>query len=352
MSTDIAIPFAGQKLASAFAPPQGQEIESLSEGIGSSYAVIGYKGKVWSLRHRGERHTFTRTDDGSPLSYIDVIMLRQGKAKAKSYYPDGYSPESSEGKRPTCNSLNGLTPDADAVTPQAQACALCPRNVWKTDATGKKSRECTDYKRLAVLLIPSLSKQLLGQPLIEPCFLRVPPASLNDLSVYGDTMASQGYPFWSFVTRISFDPTVAHPKFIFKPVQLLTNAEAPVVMEQREDPMAKRITGEEAETPLLGAPEQRLAAGLAQPATPQPEAVVIPLRPAAQVQPETVAQPAAQEQPGRVDTGFLELTANPEPAPVTAAVTPAAVVQQVNDTGDALESDAALDAKINALLPK
>ena len=37
------------------------ESESLADGIGQSYGIIGYKGKVWTLRYRGEiaaRHTY------------------------------------------------------------------------------------------------------------------------------------------------------------------------------------------------------------------------------------------------------------------------------------------------------
>ena len=32
--------------------------ESLAGGIGTAYAIIGYKGKTWSLRYRGETHLF------------------------------------------------------------------------------------------------------------------------------------------------------------------------------------------------------------------------------------------------------------------------------------------------------
>src|SRR5882672_10877256 len=97
-STAITIPFAGATPAKAFA---ALPAESLAEGIGSSYGIIGYKGKVWSLRYRGEKHTFVRADDGSPMSYIDVIILRSPSVKSKSYYPreEGYDPNSSDGKR-------------------------------------------------------------------------------------------------------------------------------------------------------------------------------------------------------------------------------------------------------------
>lgn len=349
--------FNGQRMAGAFATlnPQG---DSLSEGIGSSYGIIGYKGKTWSLRYRGETHIFTRPDDGSPLSYIDVIVLRHGKTKSKSFYAD-YDPDNSAGKRPICSSLDGIKPDLDVQQKQADACALCPRNVWKqSPTTGRKERECTDFKRVAVLLLPSMTKTFFnGAPLIEPVFLRVPPASLQDLATFGDQMAAQGYHYASFVTRISFDPTVAHPKMQFRGVQLLTDQEAPTVFEQMESDVAKRITGE------IGVPQGVLAAPAARPALAPAQNLGLTATTAAPVQ--TVAQPAVQPTPpaqpvhqeAPVSTGFLELQANPpaqQPA-VTADGNGAGLAPQTLQTAadvGVADSNDELDAKLNAILPR
>jgi hypothetical protein len=356
MANELTIPFAGQAPAQAFSSyANTQEKESLSDGIGSSYGVIGYKGKVWSLRVRGEKHTFTRKDDGSPSSYIDVIILRQARAKSKSFY-DAYDPDASQGVRPICASLNGIIPDNDVQEKQATACALCPRNVWKVNDKGKKVRECTDYKRLAVLVLPNLTQDLLGSPLMEPLFLRVPPASLNDLATFGEAMANQGYPYFSFVTRISFDPNQPHPKMVFRPLQVLTNAEAPVVLALRDDPIALRITGEDntaaisgAATPAALSKSQPLATGIVpQPAQPEVQATqeqAVQLVQQAKAPPPMLdLQANKPAEPERVSTG---LTAAVTPK-ATAALTPA--IQTVADVGEATESDAALDAQIAALL--
>ncbi|HEV8695609.1 MAG TPA: hypothetical protein VGQ93_15725, partial [Lysobacter sp.] len=366
--------------------------ESLADGIGSSYGVIGYKGKVWSLRYKGEHHTFTRADDGSPITYIDVIILRQAHEKSKSFYED-YDPNASEGKRPICASLNGITPDTDVTQPQSASCAVCPRNVWKTDANGRKTRECTDYKRLAVLLLPNQTRALLGSPLMEPVFLRVPPASLNDLSTFGETMRGQGWHYSSFVTRISFDPTQPHPKMQFRPLQELTDAEGPVVLPLRNDPMAKRITGEDQTGNIQGAARplaapaaataitaQPAAATLAPAATPAtvtaavapPAAVpistgLVSLTPAptahvapAAVQPVPVPTPppvqevlppvtASPSEPAQVSTGLLDLTGEVSP-PIQPATT--AAPQTTADIGEATEADDVLDAALAKFMPK
>ena len=220
------------------------ESESLADGIGQSYGIIGYKGKVWTLRYRGENYTFTRPDDGSPSAFLDCIVLRSASYRSKSFYKDGYQ-EGVSGLRPTCASLNGVTPDADAPEPQASACSLCPRNEFKQNANGRKGKDCSDYKRLAVLILPSQSAPLFGgSALMEPVFLRVPAASLNDLATLGEAMSKKGFHYATYITRIGFDVEKPHPQMTFRAVQKLSAQEAPLVIEMREDPQAYRITGE------------------------------------------------------------------------------------------------------------
>ena len=65
--------------------------ESLAGGIGSAYAIVGYKGKTWSLRYRSENHLFktkVKMDDGSITEQlartIDVVILQAAPGKSKS----------------------------------------------------------------------------------------------------------------------------------------------------------------------------------------------------------------------------------------------------------------------------
>lgn len=390
MSSALVIPFANQRPAAEFLD---EPIENLAEGIGSSYAVIGYKGKVWSLRHRGTKYTFTRPDDGSPTNYIDVIILRQAHAKSKSFYAEGWQDGQSEGKRPTCASLDGVLPDNEIAEPQANACAICPRNVWKTTPEGKKTRDCNDYKRLAVLLLPSVTKRLLGQELMEPCFLRVPGASLNDLVLFGETMHGQGWPMHSFITRISFNPDKPHPEMQFRPLQALTPNEAPAVKPLRNDPVALRITGEDQVkttgnvVPLaraqitqaakaMGAPPPAETENAGQNGTglapvvvtiaPPPVATVAPAPPLAVPVGEVVARhtqvsppenPTTSPSNGMVDTGF----GGPRGGGMTdadirpvleQAVSNKPVLNTAADVGETLDADPGLDDKIAALLIK
>ena len=373
--------FKGMKPSAAFAALDPQA-ESLADGIGSSYGIVGYKGKVWSLRLRGETYNFMRPEEGggsSALPYLDVIVLRQLPAKSKSFYPPGSYVDGQMGTRPVCAALDGVTPDADIPKPESTACAICPRNVFKINQDGRKTRDCSDYKRLAVLILPKLTKELLGAPLIEPVFLRVPAASLNDLALLGEGMSAQGFHFSSYVTRIGFNPEKPHPQMTFRALQGLGDKEAAVVMPLRDDPTALRITGE-SDVGRARKPAQQVsptaaeiaAAAAAEAARIAAEALAEARARAAQVEADRVAALQAT----RADTGFGDDAAVAGVKSVTAAVTkteaaaddmgfgdeggpanaqaqPTTIAQNtVEDVGVAEESDDDLDARIAGILPK
>jgi hypothetical protein len=142
--------------------------------------------------------------------------------------------------------LDGVKPDSDVQDKQADLCALCPRNEWYTNDKGKKTQDCADYKRLAVLVLPQITTAMFGVPILEPTFLRVPGGSLRDMKAFDDTKAAEGWHYSSYITRISFDPRESYPKFVWKALAPIRDEEfAKIVLELREDAVAKRITGEE-----------------------------------------------------------------------------------------------------------
>lgn len=381
MSTDLMNieAFKGMVPATAFAALD-PTTESLADGIGSSYGVVGYKGKVWTLRLRGETYQFNATLEGGarvPAPFLDVIILRSPPYKSKSYYPPGTYQDGQLGTRPVCAALDGNAPDADIMTAQATACAICPKNVFKLNAEGRKSRDCADYKRLAVLILPRQSKEILGAPLMEPVFLRVPAASLNELAILGERMEKIGFHYSSYITRIGFVADKPHPQMTFSALQGLTNLEAPLVMPMREDANAIRITGEnEVGKPRLAAVMTMSAVQSVQAAPVQAPNVVQMVRPVVQpvqqaiqqqVQPQpqivqpldtgfgavgapatvTVTAVAAPVAPTAIDTGFGSVG-----QPVQQVAQPQVVVNTVADTGPPEDADQDLDARVAALLPK
>lgn len=368
--------------------------DQLSSGIATGYGVLKYRGKHWSIQYKGENKYFLRPDDRTPVSYIDVIILRSSPLPSKSYYPGGYDEAASAGERPTCASITGVVPDLDVKAKQADACNLCPRNEWRQKENGRRGKECTDYKRTAVLIMPSSAVLAVGEPIMEPVFLRIPPASLKHVAAYGDHLSQMGHRYYGVVTRISFKMEVATPEFVFEGVQPLTDKEKPLILQLRNDPLTLRITGEDMQarlqaglpekqgvgggtpvSPFQALPETRREApmeiippaGKAEtPHAPGPAPVLqgTPAVPRVDNPGATVATAAAAglglvdpAVPGQLATktpeglGLMEAVAQSGNAQKVAATpTPAAVGQTKADIGDGGPQFAALDSKLASLL--
>ena len=253
------IHFKGQKVAPAFAHLDPNR--SLGDGVtAGGFPILNYKGKNWNLRYQGQSYPFLRPDDGTALSYVDVIIVGDNDAISKIYFGTGVWDEDTA-SGPICAAIRGVAPDPGVPQPQSKTCATCSHNEWKTLPNGKRGMECQSHKRLAILLMPAVTTKMLGSPLKEPVYLKVPPGSLASLKTYGDQLRHEGYPFEAVVTRISF-----HPKELFQMVfegkQLLTDREAPLVLPLLDDPRTKRITGEAPMIREVTKEPARIATGL------------------------------------------------------------------------------------------
>ena len=305
---------------------QGQAVENdLSAGVTSGYGMVGYKGKVWSIRYRGEDRALMRDDGDGPRSSIEVVILKSPTHLSKVFYENGY--EEGSVAPPDCLSSNGVTPDATATKKQAETCALCPRNVFGTGRNGK-GKACSDAKRLAIAPLNDIENEAFGGPML----LRVPAASLQDLAKFGDALKQMGYPYYGIGTRISFDPKESFPKFVFGAIRPLSDAEADKVITLRDSAIVGRILAE-ADQPQANAaaPQAKPTLQFEQPpAQPAPAPAPAPQVQSPPTQPVQPAPPVQQAAPQPVQT---------TPAP-TAAPAP-----------DQSAFEKTLDEKLNALLP-
>lgn len=214
--------------------------DDLSSGIQSSFGLIGYKGKVWSIRYRGEETQLMRDDGDGPRGSIEVVILNAPPVVSKVWYEQGYVEGSNAA--PDCFSNNGVTPEPTSAKKQCDSCAMCPHNQWGSRVTpaGKAGKACADSKRLAVVPLNDLENEMFGGPML----LRVPAASLQDLAMYGQKMNQLGYPYYAVGTRIAFDAQESYPKFVFNAIRPLTDEEADIVIEERDNHTVKRILSE------------------------------------------------------------------------------------------------------------
>ncbi len=214
--------------------------DELGAGIQSSFGLIGYRGKVWSIKYRGDEEALMREDGDGPANSLEVVIVQSSENISKTFYVDGYVEGSNAA--PDCYSNNGLTPEPNSPKLQNPVCATCPHNIWGSKVTpaGKQGKACADNKRLAVVPQADISNEVYGGPML----LRVPAASLQDLAQYGAKMHQLGYPYFGIATRISFDVNQAYPKFLFKGIRTLTDEEAELVLTMRNSTAVNRVLSE------------------------------------------------------------------------------------------------------------
>lgn len=248
MSTELSLPKGFGAVSSVFGgAPQGSNDE-LGAGVSSSYGVIGYKGKVWSLRYQTTDEVLMREDGDGPRNSIEVVIVKASPAVSKIFYKGGYVEGSNAA--PDCWSANGVTPDGSVQNKVHTTCADCPMNAWGSRVTeaGKQGKACADSRRVAVVPVGDIDNDRFGGPML----LRIPAASLKDLKAYGDLLNGYNYPYYAVATRVSFDPKEAYPKFVFQAIRPLTDAEAMKIKALRDD---KRVGTVLAETAVTAAPQ-------------------------------------------------------------------------------------------------
>jgi hypothetical protein len=213
----------------------------LGEGISTSgFSWLSLKSKTWTLHHQGETRMFVREDDGTPLPYLDAVIVGVNPGISKLFYVGSYTEGSAA--PPDCASADGVKPDPGVPQQQNPICGTCRHNAWGSAVNGK-GKACQDHKKIAVLLMPYLTKKLFdGQPMLTPVYLKVPPDSLKNWKSYGDTLQHRGAHWASVITRIGFAPDrLFQLTFAFH--KALTNAEAPVVIPLLEDPQTLNLIG-------------------------------------------------------------------------------------------------------------
>ena len=234
-------------------------------GVAAGFAVLGYKGRNWRLKHAGNEELL-KDARGVPTATLEVVIVGVSPAISKIWYEKKYS--EGDDAAPDCWSVNGVTPDATAPKLQASTCAACPRNVWGSRVTdaGKKAKECQDSRRLAVVPADDIENADYGGPIL----LRVPPMSLANLSAYAVEIGRFGAQPFMVRTELGFDYDVAYPHLTFKALGFLTDDEARQVVEAMEHPIIERILSDEvvtetaapatdASSPLAGGPPAHVA---------------------------------------------------------------------------------------------
>jgi|GEM_PF-1827668 len=218
-------------------------------GVTAGFPIISYRGKVWRIKKGGEEIAYLDRR-GNPVPTVDVVLVRSNPRPSKTFYAGKYT--EGDNSPPTCWSSDGLKPDAAVQAKQHHVCATCPRNAWGSRMTeaGKKGRECSDVRRMAVVFYSELQKKGADAHLF---LMRVPPASLNPLKDYVEkALAPANVMPHAVVTQMGFDMQASHPKITFRVAEddadnalFLNEQEYELVKQLRESDDVHRILSEE-----------------------------------------------------------------------------------------------------------
>lgn len=216
--------------------------DDLSSGVSGGFSVVSIRGSKFRIKHSGEEEPVV-DDNGEPIASLELVIVKAKPEVSKIFYEADY--EEGDSSEPDCFSVDGIAPDPNASNKQSIGCAACPHNQWGSRITpaGKKAKRCSDNRRIAVVPLNDLKNDVYGGAML----LRVPAASLSDLSMYGKKMVAKGYPYNAIATRIGFDINASYPKLTFKAMRPLTSDELTIVGEHITGDVVTSILSESIE---------------------------------------------------------------------------------------------------------
>lgn len=234
------VPIEGNKLPTSLASMFSASAiaDDLSAGVTGGFGVVSIRGSKWRIKYQGEE-TVVTDENNEAVAGLEFVLIKASPNLSKIFYAEQYAEGNTEA--PDCFSNDGIKPDSSVVNPQAPSCDGCKHNQWGSRITesGKKAKACHDTRRVAVVPAGDLKNELYGGPML----LRVPPASLGDLAMFGKAVSQKGLPYCGIITRLSFDLDAAYPKLKFKAVRALTEDEGQVIADWlTEGDAIRRIT--------------------------------------------------------------------------------------------------------------
>lgn len=264
---------------------------AMQQGLQAAFAVIGYKGRNWRVKYRGEDELL-KDERGVPVPQLPVVIVGVNPNISKQFYDKRYAEGDNEA--PDCFSHDGIKPDPASPKLQCATCAACPQNAWgsRVNESGKKIKACADSRRIAVVPLGDIENESYGGPML----LRVPPMSLANLSKYGTDLARYGGTPFSVGTALAFDYDVAYPLITFQALGWLDEDQATRVLKVLDDPLVARIL--ELEPPEAVAEtqaESALAGG--GPAAAFANSVVADIGPAPKAEPKAEPKPEPKPEP-------------------------------------------------------
>jgi hypothetical protein len=259
------VPFDSKQLPAHIKAEATEGNEFGFSGGGVAITTVSIAGGKFTINSGGEKKILTMPNSEAPAYSIECVILNsapKGGLYQKTFYAEGYVNGSTA--KPTCHSVDGVSPHATAQEKQASKCALCPQNAVGSGATAQnpKAKACRASKVLAIAPAGDLTK---------PMLLRVPGASTLALKEFGEALLARGVKSHQVITKISFDLTKpTYPALKFQPIGFPTPDMMETIAEQRESDVVKVIIGDKAPNEVKSAGDEEFEDA---PALPKAKAV-------------------------------------------------------------------------------
>jgi len=152
---------------------------------------------------------FTLPNGQSNPGPMNVVILDYRNLNA--YYSTPYNAQNP--KPPSCfaiaSQLADLAPHEDAEEPQADDCASCVNNQWKSAPGGGNGKACKNMVRLAVAAVDADENT-------SPMILKISPTGLKSWAPLVKELDDAGMLPIQVVTEIKFDEHLTYPSLQFK----------------------------------------------------------------------------------------------------------------------------------------
>ena len=213
------------------ATTQRQAIAEYREALRQELAALHTRiappaGNRISLKGR----VFTMPDGSTNQGPLGAVIL--DFRNHNSFWSTPYNPQ--QLTDPACFALSrefgDLAPSADAPTPQAEHCAVCPRNVFGSAPNGK-AKSCKNTRRLAIVP-PDATLET------APMLLDASPTAISAFESYLLGLATEGKMPVEVITHIAFDPASDFASLRFGKPKPLTDKQLTIMMKLREKAQA------------------------------------------------------------------------------------------------------------------
>jgi len=201
---------------------------SLAEQIKKDLAAVAEQVEGSAVeRIRMSPKGFT-TPDGATGATLKCVII--DFASANNHYPDAFDRDNPT--PPNCYATgkipSQLVPDSSAPEPQAESCAVCPKNKFES-GTGK-SKACKNTRVLAIMQVGATEDSPIW-------ILSIPPGSLRYFDTYVSTTlrGRHGVTPGMVVTEIAMDAArdYAAPRFSY--IETLSDEEMSYYFSRRQE---------------------------------------------------------------------------------------------------------------------